>query len=108
MKKHFLSLAALLVMIVFAFGSKDGGNSSSPRSYSGGSSYSAPSPTAKEAAFESDIVPMPTPFGAIDKSSVKENSDGKITYKTSDGKSWVVEVTRDEDGRFHYSEPEEE
>lgn len=78
-------------------------------SYNGRSSHTAPTsePTVKEGGFKSDMEGIVTPFGAIDMSSVKEASDGDMTYTTSDGRTWKVKMTQDEDGRFHYSEPEE-
>jgi hypothetical protein len=45
--------------------------------------------------------------GRIQTNSVAEESDGRIRYQTSDGKTWLVAMTPDESGGYRYGTPEE-
>jgi len=45
--------------------------------------------------------------GRIQMSSVAEEGDGRIRYQTSDGKTWLVAMTPDENGGYRYGTPEE-
>lgn len=47
-----------------------------------------------------------TPHGKIMTNSVKEK-DGKIQYKTEDGKEWLVTYTKRADGTYQYGMPDE-
>lgn len=47
-----------------------------------------------------------TPNGRIVVDSV-ESADGKIRYRTEDGKTWRVGYTRRADGTFRFDTPEE-
>ena len=59
----------------------------------------------KVQAFQEEQEHTVTPYGRIDVSSVYESSDGRIHYETTDGSSWIVEMSADSDGRYQYSEP---
>lgn len=45
--------------------------------------------------------------GRIQMDGVAEESDGRIRYQTSDGKTWLVAMTPDENGGYRYGTPEE-
>lgn len=47
-----------------------------------------------------------TPHGKIMTDSVEEK-DGKIQYKTEDGKQWRVTYSKRDDGTYQYGMPEE-
>ena len=47
-----------------------------------------------------------TPNGKIVTESVNEK-DGKIEYKTEDGKKWRVNYSKRTDGTYQYGTPEE-
>ncbi len=45
--------------------------------------------------------------GRIKLESVAEAPDGRIRYQTTDGKTWLVEMTADAKGGYRYGTPEE-
>jgi len=45
--------------------------------------------------------------GRIRLDSVEESADGRIRYQTTDGKTWLVEMTPDANGSYRYGTPEE-
>jgi hypothetical protein len=45
--------------------------------------------------------------GRIRMDSVEEASDGRVRYQTSDGKTWLVDMTPDANGGYRYGTPEE-
>jgi len=45
--------------------------------------------------------------GRIRLDTVAEVADGRIRYQTSDGKTWLVEMTADDNGGYRYGTPEE-
>ena len=61
----------------------------------------------KVQAFREEQASTVTTRGPIEMSSVQETNDGLMKYQTGDGRTWVVEMTKDADGDYHYSEPRE-
>src|SRR5437763_1743714 len=79
----------------------------------GGNSGGNSPPAAKSADtrtpgqyFKEQQVSTMTPNGKIMTDSVEEK-DGKIQYKTDDGKQWRVTYSKRADGTYQYGTPEE-
>jgi hypothetical protein len=57
--------------------------------------------------FKQKQGPTVTPHGQVLAETARETSDGRIEYKTKDGKTWRVEMTANADGTYSYGEPQE-
>ena len=67
--------------------------------------FSAPSSRVEH--FKERQAATELTHGRIRMNSVAEESDGRIRYQTSDGKTWLVAMTPDENGGYRYGTPEE-
>ena len=64
-------------------------------------------PTSRVAHFKERQAATQLTHGRIKLDSVAEAHDGRIRYQTSDGKTWLVDMTPDTNGGYHYGMPEE-
>ena len=73
----------------------------------GGSTTPTSAPTRTPAEhFRQEQANTMTPHGRIDTGSVTEQ-DGKIGYRTEDGKRWEVDYSKRADGTYQYGTPSE-
>jgi hypothetical protein len=93
---HGLHPALFAVIFVAAVGC-DGGGRGTGR---------APDTRTPAQYFKDQQANTRTPHGKIMMDSVEEK-EGKIQYKTEDGKQWRVGYTKRADGTRHYGTPDE-
>jgi hypothetical protein len=91
----------VLIAAILATAIGCGGDSSSGASKPPGADTRAPGQYFKEQQANTT-----TPNGMILTDSVEEK-DGKILYKTEDGKQWRVGYSKRADGTYQYGTPEE-
>lgn len=60
---------------------------------------------SKTAAFKNAQRNAMTPHGKIDLESVRETSDGQISYTTTDGSRWTVSMDYAADGKPRFDQP---
>ena len=64
-------------------------------------------PTSRVAHFKERQAATQLTHGRIKLDSVAEAEGGRIRYQTSDGKTWLVDMTPDANGGYHYGLPEQ-
>jgi hypothetical protein len=64
-------------------------------------------PPSRVAHFKERQAATQLTHGRIRLDSVAEHHDGRIRYQTSDGKTWLVDMTPDANGGYRYGMPEE-
>jgi hypothetical protein len=64
-----------------------------------------PAPASKIGRFRADQEGTVTPHGRIKMDTVDETADGRISYETSDGASFVVDARENADGTLRYGQP---
>src|SRR5713226_5497759 len=69
------------------------------------SEFSAP--TSRVEHFRQRQAATELTHGRIRLDSVEEAAGGRIRYQTSDGKTWLVDMTPDANGGYRYGTPEE-
>jgi hypothetical protein len=62
-------------------------------------------PLTKAERFKQDQAATITTHGRIDLGSVQETRDGRISYRTTNGSLWEVDVSQNADGTPRYGEP---
>jgi hypothetical protein len=100
MKQSFRLFLTVIIAAVLAF--SIGCSGSTSRS----SSSKSPDTRTPAQYFKDEQVSTMTPNGKILTDSVTEK-DGKIEYRTEDGKQWRVGYQKRADGTYQYLTPEE-
>jgi len=62
-------------------------------------------PANKIGRFKTEQGATVTPHGRINVDTAHETADGRISYETSDGASFVVDSHENADGTLRYGEP---
>jgi hypothetical protein len=63
-------------------------------------------PASRVAHFKQRQAATQLTHGRIKLDTVAESDGNRIRYQTSDGKSWLVEMTPDANGGYRYGTPE--
>jgi hypothetical protein len=63
-------------------------------------------PTSRVEHFKEKQAATVLTHGKIRLDTVEEASNGKIKYQTSDGRTWLVDMTPDGKGGYRYGTPE--